>query len=146
MALAVYPATHTGYIQLIPPATCDRLIGRIVKDHELSEDEAREILDATAGFLRLCADHPTHGFAPSRQVDIGWHTFLLYTRAYSAFCQSLAGHFIHHEPNDLPGQRASKGSRATVAFMQEHDIPFNPAMWVVSQRECGDDIGCGSNE
>jgi hypothetical protein len=33
-----------------------------------------------------------------RDVDEIWHTFLLFTREYAAFCQAAFGSFIHHVP------------------------------------------------
>jgi hypothetical protein len=130
------PDLPAHYADLIEEGLRERLVARIIKDHDLAEEEAREIVDATAGFLKLCADHPGQSFAPSKAVDIGWHTFLLYTRGYAAFCERIAGHFIHHEPNDVSGMmatvvaiRPTMTSRDTVAFMQVYGIPFNPTMW-----------------
>jgi hypothetical protein len=31
-------------------------------------------------------------------VDRLWHVFLTFTRDYAAFCQAVAGRFIHHRP------------------------------------------------
>jgi len=135
-ATAVLPKLFSPYLglELISNELQTRLVGRIVRDHELPEEEAQEIVDATLGFLKLCADHPGHGFAPSGKVDIGWHTFLLYTREYATFCEETAGRFIHHEPNDLPTQPpiGIMGSFGTVAFMRDHGVAFNPVMWGVS--------------
>ncbi|WP_214110362.1 hypothetical protein [Acrocarpospora catenulata] len=58
---------------------------------------------------------PGVGLAPSERVDIGWHTFLMYTRDYAAFCQTVAGRIIHHQPDDDPAPglfaRAARRSR-----------------------------------
>ena len=39
---------------------------------------------------------------PSRNADIFWHEFILYTETYSEFCQNIAGRFIHHRPSNSP--------------------------------------------
>jgi len=35
---------------------------------------------------------------PSQAVDDLWHEFILYTKAYDAFCQKAFGCFLHHTP------------------------------------------------
>lgn len=35
---------------------------------------------------------------PSQAVDDLWHEFILYTRAYDAFCRQAFGGFLHHTP------------------------------------------------
>ena len=35
---------------------------------------------------------------PSQAVDDLWHEFILYTRAYEAFCGKAFGGFLHHTP------------------------------------------------
>lgn len=37
--------------------------------------------------------------AEMQEIDNMWHTFLLFTKEYHAFCHDyLNGHFFHHEP------------------------------------------------
>lgn len=38
--------------------------------------------------------------APSQNVDLGWHEFILFTRTYEHFCKTKLGRFIHHTPDD----------------------------------------------
>ena len=35
---------------------------------------------------------------PSKGVDAAWHEFILFTRAYHAFCLESLGKFLHHTP------------------------------------------------
>lgn len=77
-----------------------RISRRIAKEENRSIGEARKILDGALGFLLLCAKESKGNFSPSREVDIGWHAFLMYTKEYAAFCQNVAGTFIHHCPTD----------------------------------------------
>ena len=32
-------------------------------------------------------------------IDEMWHTFVLFTQPYAAFCQRYFGRFIHHAPS-----------------------------------------------
>lgn len=54
-------------------------------------------MDQALAFLIACANTP-RPLAPSAEVDLGWHTFLLYTNEYADFCERIAGRFIHHRP------------------------------------------------
>jgi|GEM_PF-2062489 len=117
----------------VPEHTADRLVARMQKEHGFSEDVARAVLNETLVFLNMIAENPGCPSSPSTIVDIGWHTFILYTREYSEFCQRAAGRFIHHCPTDTPELRASsQTSQATVEFMATNGIVFDPEMWVVA--------------
>ena len=87
-------------------------------------------------FLKACALNPGAGLVPSKLVDIGWHTFVLYTREYAAFCQREAGRFIHHAPSDTEsagGTIAAIGD--TVAAMRAAGLPVDAGLWI-SFSEC----------
>ncbi len=78
------------------------LDARIRVEHpELPPGMPGRIMDQALAFLATCAV-TTEPIGPSEAVDIGWHTFILYTPQYAAFCQKIAGRFIHHVPDDEP--------------------------------------------
>jgi hypothetical protein len=118
------------YQDLIDPQLFVRLQKRIADQEDISHEAAAQIVDASLGFLKMCADHPEHRFAPSPTVDIGWHTFILYTRDYALFCEMHAGRFLHHEPNDDPDcPSTARGYGWTIEFMREQGIPFDFDTW-----------------
>src|SRR5690242_15526602 len=83
---------------LLPAALADRLVARVAAEHpELPEGMPNRILGQTVAFLEACAT-ATEPIGPSELVDIGWHTFILYTHEYAEFCDQIAGRFIHHVP------------------------------------------------
>jgi hypothetical protein len=84
---------------LIEPKLFDRLAVRIAFEHGLDRPTAERIMDQALAFLGACATATTT-LSPSKLVDIGWHTFVLYTQDYAAFCERIAGRFIHHIPDD----------------------------------------------
>ncbi|WP_028568960.1 glycine-rich domain-containing protein [Salinispora tropica] len=85
---------------LVSPELFDQLTIRIAKDHpNLPAGMPARILDQALAFLGAAAV-TTEPIGPSDLVDIGWHTFILYTRDYAAFCDRIAGRFIHHNPED----------------------------------------------
>lgn len=86
----------------LPAPLAKRLIARISAEHpELPADMPARILDQTLAFLETCAT-ATEPIGPSELVDIGWHTFILYTQEYADFCNRIASRFIHHVPDDNP--------------------------------------------
>lgn len=50
---------------------------------------------------------------PSQVVDDLWHEFILYTKAYDAFCKQAFGGFLHHTPAVVlsPDKRNNAGLR-----------------------------------
>lgn len=140
----VRPITPEDERNAVSEVTRQRLIGRLQKDHGYSEAEAADVLSATIDFLKLIALNPGRCFAPSEKVDDGWHTFLLYTREYRAFCHTIAGRFIEHAPADNPEEtRGMPNTVDTVEFMQEHGIEFNESLWFVDARgNCSNNGWC----
>ena len=118
------------YEHLIDPSLFSRIRARIQREEGMSEEAAGHVVDAALGFLKMCADHPEQGFSPSPTVDLGWHTFILYTRGYAEFCDAYAGRFIHHEPNDNADRPSTvPGFGGTIEFMRREGVPFDFATW-----------------
>jgi len=84
---------------LVGPELFARLSARIVIDHDIDRSAAERIMDQALAFLGTCAVS-TAPLSPSATVDVGWHTFILYTRDYREFCDRVAGRFIEHVPTD----------------------------------------------
>ncbi len=130
---------------LLDDVTWNRVANRIAKDHDdITPDHAEQILEATLAFLILCGKFRSRRFAPSEQVDIGWHTFLLYTKEYASFCRKHCRGFIHHSPHDVPGDDTVHSNAVdTLNFMRKHGATFDAEMWPEggegSRRLCG---GC----
>jgi hypothetical protein len=84
---------------LIEPKLFDRMAARIAFEHGMDRPMAERIMDQALAFLAACAT-TTAPLSPSKLVDIGWHTFVLYSRDYAEFCDRIAERFIHHIPTD----------------------------------------------
>ncbi|MEV8639437.1 hypothetical protein AB0395_48090, partial [Streptosporangium sp. NPDC051023] len=91
MTITVDRPTITDARTLIDTGLFDRLTTRIRVDHPEHADLAEPIMEQALAFLAACAANPGVGLGPSELVDIGWHTFLMYTADYAAFCQRTAG-------------------------------------------------------
>lgn len=121
---------------LIDDQLWNRLVGRIVKDESVERPLAERIMDQALAFLTLCAAEPQGHYSPSPLVDIGWHTFILYTKAYAAFGEKM-GAFIHHEPSDVEGVDYGTGNIArTVAALKAHGIAVDEPLWANTGHDC----------
>ena len=133
---------------LIPAPLFDRLARRIVTDHGLDRPTAERVMTEALAFLRAAAvtDRP---LSPSLMVDIGWHTFILYTREYAAFCQQVAGRFLHHVPDDdtddnapVDGEAGHRVLRDTIAALTATGHRIDTELWSPAAPRCGSDGRC----
>src|SRR5258708_601851 len=76
-------------------------------------------------FLVACA-LSKEVLAPSRKLDEIWHEFLLHTRDYQDFCQTVLGVFVHHQPTDTVNPGAYNSTLSTLS--QRFGRP-NPEVW-----------------
>ncbi|OLF13469.1 glycine-rich domain-containing protein [Actinophytocola xanthii] len=132
--------TVLGNKELVGDRLWHRLVGRILTDLEFwqyfgeHEEQVRRrwaerIVDQTLAYLRLCGEDPDPGrYSPSPLVDIGWHTFILYTVEYADFCTQVADRFIHHRPLD-DEDAGSGGTADVVAAMKARGITVDDALW-----------------
>lgn len=119
---------------LVKPILFDKLATRITKDHpELDQPMAERITEQALAFLATAAT-ATQPIGPSNLVDIGWHTFLLHTRDYTAFCDRIAGRYIHHEPET--GSETGVPLTTTVKAMRAAGFRIDPDLWPVGNAEC----------
>ena len=133
--------------------TSNRIIARMRQDYGLSQNDASAIMQETLVFLNMVGRNPGCPSSPSPLVDIGWHTFILYTREYTEYCHKVCGSYIHHRPTDTAELRAdAKPVQATVDFMSSNGIVYNPELWDSGPNHCDDrcsshpDRHCDSGE
>ena len=155
MTVLLDRAAMADPLTLIHGNLLDRLVRRIADEHHTTSEHARRIMRQTIGFLAACALNPDAGLSPSREVDKGWHAFMLYTREYATFCDRVAGTYIHHAPDDPADadteRPASERIGATVAAMRAAGLPVDPALWLPGSdcsqcyAGCSDDPARGGN-
>lgn len=129
------PGERVASRQLIDRRLWGRLVDRIAHENNVDKAYAERIMDQAVGFLWLCALNPQESYHPSPTVDIGWHTFLLFTRDYAAFCQRIAGCFIHHVPEEGSVCEQSAHDARTVDAMRAAGIHVDESLWL-SSGEC----------
>ncbi|EIV94550.1 hypothetical protein [Frankia sp. QA3] len=149
---------------LIPQKLYKRLVARLEVDHPEVADDAGRIVDQALAFLAACGPALDRGLRPSRAVDLGWHTFLLFTKDYSLFCRKVAGTYIHHVPDDKPasagkcapepdgchaggdpaGHPGSGGIARTVRAIERLGYQIEPDLWA-SAADCADEGNCSAS-
>jgi hypothetical protein len=128
---------------LIPATLFAKLVARVERDAKVDRDRAERIMRQALAFLLACARNPETPLAPSREVDHGWHAFILHTREYADFCSRVAGHFIHHAPEDPGADRARAAARTemTAEVMRRTGLAVDDELWAVGQGACSADCG-----
>jgi len=72
-----------------------------LKYPHLTEEQIVTVLDALKDYLTFCSQADKQMVAmPSQVVDVAWHEFILFTRAYEAFSKKAIGRFLHHTPTE----------------------------------------------
>ncbi len=72
-----------------------------VKDRypHLDGAQAQQVMDGLREYFHVCRAGGKRMVAmPSQVVDTAWHEFILFTRAYQAFCKRAFGRYLHHTP------------------------------------------------
>lgn len=86
------------------------VIERYCRDYDVSRETGERHARELRRFLVLCALNPEVRYGMRGNVDDIWHTFLIYSRDYAAFCDVVAGTFVHHVPEG--GAEGSESARA----------------------------------
>lgn len=123
---------------LVPAGLFIRLTARVERDAKVDRERAERIVRQALAFLVACARNPRIALAPSKEVDHGWHAFILHTREYADFCARVAGHFVHHAPEDPGGGRVHAAARnaATTEVMRRTGLPVDEELWDAGQAAC----------
>jgi hypothetical protein len=150
-ALCVEPVidnqVHLAYRGFVDQQLWERLVKRIIKDEDIQRTLAERIMNQALAFLLLCAREPDGKFSPSPLVDIGWHTFILYTLPYSDFCDQVSSRFIHHAPSDVDGVDYATGNIArTVVALHTHGFAVDEPLWANTRQDCSADGDCASGD
>ncbi|WP_440103334.1 glycine-rich domain-containing protein [Streptosporangium sp. H16] len=133
---------------LIPEKLFGFLTDRIAREEDIPTEDAVHVMEQALAFLVACALNPDARLSPSKQVDIGWHAFLAYTREYQDFCTMIAGRFIHHAPVDTPEDAihdpvAAIG--ATVEAIRAAGLPVVPELWIPASQCSQCYAGCADD-
>lgn len=101
-------------------------------------EQSTRALEEVIKFLYLCSQNSLQ-LVPSKDVDIAWHEFILFTRAYQRFCEQHIGQFIHHQPSNDEQSNDSGYHRTLTSYQHIFGQPDN-RYWPCSENpssQCG---------
>lgn len=126
----------------------------LLADHEPLTEKIRKATDLDAAsvplmlrdvlrFLHLIAWSELR-LTPPRLLDLAWHEFILFTKAYASHCQSQFGRFIHHTPGGSVDEN-QRQLKATLSLYHALFGPPDPQFWG-DQGFYNQDVACGACE
>jgi|GEM_PF-1187098 len=77
----------------------DHVTLKYAKDFDVPIETAKEHEKELKRYFQLAAINPQNDYGMTGPVDDIWHTFILHTKDYAAFCQDCVGRFLHHYPD-----------------------------------------------
>ena len=118
------------------------LAKKIVAATDLEKDEAVDILRELIRFLHL-VQLTTERLTPSHKVDMAWHEFILFTKAYADFCTTHFGRFVHHNPSENEADNKIGFKKLHYHYEKHFGIKPNPKFWGTVLAEIADESDCG---
>ena len=118
-----------------------KVIKKYAEQEKITEAVASEHAKELKRFLIVCAACSNNSYSIAGPTDVFWHTFILHTQEYSAFCEAIAGDYLHHVPS---GNRDAKRSgvetedrvdmlKRYVRFLSDYELLFGesppPHVW-----------------
>ncbi len=103
----------------------DHVLARYRKEHGFSVDISKDHLREIIRFLSLSATATRHKkyYGMTGAVDELWHTFVIFTKDYAAFCNAVAGRFLHHvREND--GHMTENTLDHYLAFLSDYEAVY----------------------
>ncbi len=97
----------------------------------LTESELNQVIRGLKDYFHLTNLSQRKIVAmPSQVVDVAWHEFILFTKAYNQFCTKALGRFLHHTPAEAMKSKneAQVGIKRAwrITCHREQINPFSP--------------------
>jgi hypothetical protein len=101
----------------------DQILHKFTEGWDVSFEDAADLFEETKRLLWVMQLSSARGhtfyITPALTIiDQMWHTFVLFTREYDAYCHAVYGRFIHHHPTTRDDDLRMKAEQAKdpVAF------------------------------
>lgn len=109
---------------------------KVLSEGSIPEEIVDEAIDEFRRYLILIHLGYRGMAMCSKYVDEVWHAFILHTRDYAAFCESVFGTFLHHEPGTIKNPISTE---AVEKFVSAYQTVFGevPLIWNSLQRNSG---------
>ncbi|MFD3803582.1 glycine-rich domain-containing protein [Streptomyces sp. NPDC058619] len=127
----------------VSPELFGRLAAFCADEYGLERVVADRVMDQAIAFVYVLGSQKAYDMAPSERVDPGWHSFMLHTQEYAAWCQERFGHFVHHAPN---AKVRTRGLMVSVADRLRTAGFFVDARLWGTAAECNQPACCGDGD
>lgn len=117
----------------------DRLTDFCAEEYGLERCVAERVMDQGLAFLDTMG-RTGESLSPSKLVDPAWHTFMLHSPEYTAWCQERYGRYIHHAPNSRYRDQAAMVD--VVAKMRAFGYAVDESLWGTTA-DCNEPTCCG---
>jgi len=94
---------------------------RLRRDDLVADSHISAAISRFKNFVFLVASGYSHLDMPLSDIDAVWHTFILFTEEYAAFCAQYVGTFVHHAPIT---SRSIKSAAAEDGFFRAYETVF----------------------
>ncbi|MGK5637409.1 glycine-rich domain-containing protein [Streptomyces sp. URMC 126] len=134
MATAVQTRDPRSFVT---PEVWEREVRLIMRDHSVERETAERTFDQTIAYLVTSAERPGVHMGPAPRVDVGVHSFVLDSINYAAFCNAVAGHYIHHVPHlSEQGGGEAPSLRETVQAIKASGFAIDYELWNADESDC----------
>lgn len=124
---------------VVEPELFSRLVDFCADEYGLEACAAERVMDQALAFLEVMGI-TGEPMSPSSQVDPGWHTFMLHSAEYTAWCQRRHGRYIHHAPNSRYRDRSTMFD--VTEQLRAHGFDVDKQLWG-TKAECNEPTCCG---
>lgn len=105
---------------------------KLASEQKWTHDDTQRAIAEYKKFIFLAIVEPK-GASPSHKVDEVWHLHITYTENYAAFCQSVLGRFLHHQPSKGGSTELHKHNAwyddTLKAYCKHFETPPPPDLW-----------------
>ncbi len=116
--------TRKTIIQKATNFPLEVVLRRYAHEEKISSEVAHEHARELKRYLALCALDPGENYGMRGPIDRLWHTFLIFTKLYAAFCKEVAGRFLHHEPTSEHEKKSDVSRARYQRFLEQYHVEF----------------------
>ncbi|TQK44744.1 hypothetical protein FBY35_6268 [Streptomyces sp. SLBN-118] len=117
----------------------DRLTDFCAEEYGLERSVAERVMDQGLAFLDVMGS-TGETLSPSKLIDPAWHTFMLHSPQYTAWCQERYGRYIHHAPNSRYRDKAAMVD--VVGKIRAAGYAVDESLWG-TKADCNEPSCCG---
>ncbi|GAB1641606.1 hypothetical protein [Krasilnikovia sp. MM14-A1259] len=142
-------ATVADPRDLVSAEVFDEIARYFAAKQEVTQTYAERATEQFLIFLKAYADahdNPGYGMTlpsgesyrvvPTRPVDAVWHTALQISEPYTAACQEIAGHYVHHRPILTEAMQDGTAMTYTLSALHATGYPVDVEFWSGEAESC----------